>query len=221
MRHLNTSCSGGRKDNISKFISNDTRAYIEIKEENKLQKIYTEYNERYTGILVFNESNNLEIIKIAFADNSKNQNVWTIELRQQKDSSPPGKKLVEKDYIETLNSSAPEFQNWKQRFSSFPTTEPSLTQNFVGVAKAPNDTSGGTKIVDGEAIALRIKDSFCFCRNFAGTPAIAGSFCTNSALRCAADNLCDVWECVESGEWTGSCSASLEQAKVCLGEYQE
>lgn len=43
----------------------------------------------------------------------------------------------------------------------------------------------------------------------------------NSALKCAFDNLCDAWGCIEAGNWGPGCQESLDKAKVCLGVYDE
>lgn len=205
---------GSRADNQAKkvltFISDRSRAYLEVKEENKLRKLFTEQHPRYMVMLVFNESNNPEILKLSFTDNLRKQNVWTIEFREQKTGSLPGKKLAQADFIATLNSDVPGFKDWKKRFSSFPSAESARNSHFI-VVNASNTKSAGTIITDGKIVTLKMKDWVCACKN--GT--IAGP-CMISNLRCALDNLCAVWGCIEEGKWNPDCQSSLNQAKACL-----
>lgn len=206
--------SGSRTDNQAKkvlmFISDRSRAYLEVKEENKLRKIFTEQTPRYMAMLVFNESNNPEILKLSFTDNLRKQNVWTIEFRAQKAVSPLGKKLAQQDFIATLSSNDPGFKDWKRKFSSFPSAEPARGSHFI-IVNTSNTKSPGTAITDGKIVTLKMKDWVCACKN--GT--IAGP-CMISNLRCALDNLCNVWGCIEEGTWNPDCQSSLNQAKACL-----
>lgn len=209
-------CSAKSCNNVqvSKFVSNDQKGYLEVKKDNNLRKIFTEYQQNYKAIVVFDELNNPELLKMSFTDSLKQPNVWTIEFRQKKGVPSLGKGLVENAYIKRLNSSDAAFNDWKERFSSFPVADPSLTRNFV-IGTAPG-SFGAINIIEGDRIVYRIKDQVCRCQNGGTSPS-----CGNANLKCALDNLCAAADCYESNNWTDECKRNLDVASECLRKAEQ
>jgi hypothetical protein len=193
---------------VSKFISSERQAYLEVKADDGLHKIYTEHRGEYKAMFVFGERDNPELIELSFLDAGKRITTYILEFRTEKDRVSLGLQFADHELIRSLKSDAKGFEDWRDRFSTFPDR---VTGSAVLTDPSFADPTG-VRILDGDTIVFRASDYFCFCRN--GGLAAA---CIISALRCAMDNLCTVWECIESGEWSPSCHDALEEAKACLG----
>jgi hypothetical protein len=195
----------------SKFIASGNQAYVEVKVDGALQKIYTEHNGDYKSLLVLGERNNHELLQFSFPDSSKRIVTYVLEFRTEKDNVSPGLKVAGSELIKSLSSEADGFKDWQSRFSSFPDqptgsavmTDPSFADPV------------GVDIVDGDQIVLgrRMSDLVCYCQR----GSTHYSCIIDSAIRCALDNLCTVFECLEAGEWSPSCHDALQAAKACLG----
>jgi len=193
---------------VSKFISSGEQACLEVTVDGILQKIYTEHNADYKALLVFGERDNPELLQFSFRDSSKRIVTHILEYRTEKDRVPPGRKVADNEFIQSLRSDADGFRDWQARFSSFP--EKPTGSAVLTDASFGNPT--GITIVDGDRIVFRIRDWLCFCQRGG-----IAAHCFNSVLRCAFDNLCAAWGCIEAGEWSAECHDSLERAKACLG----
>ena len=193
---------------VSKFISSGEQAYLEVMVDRSPHKIYTEHHADYKAMFIFGEKDNPELLEVSFLDSSKTITTFIVEFRTEKDRVSPGLPVADNELIKSLKSDAKGFEDWQDRFSSFP-VEPTDRGALTDASFA--DPSG-IKIVDGNEIIFRASNYFCYCRNGGLSAA-----CIISTLRCAMDNLCTVWRCIEAGEWSPECHDALEAAKACLG----
>jgi hypothetical protein len=199
---------------VTQFVASGHQAYLEIAlDDGRVQQIYTESRGDYKALMVFGEKSNPELLKYAFSDASKKIVTSVYELRTDKDVPSPGRDVATNEFIKSLKSDEKGFADWQARFASFP--EEPTSQKYAadpGFAD-PIDTV----IVDGGGgIVFRIKDWLCHCRE-----GRISSLCIISATRCALDNLCTVWDCVEAEYWTPECYTARDQAEACLGELEQ
>lgn len=187
------------------------RTYVELREGDAVRKVVTEQQRHYSATLVFNEFDSLELLELSFADDVKQRNIWTIEVRQRKDAAPLGSTFLTDDYIERLETESTEFKEWMRGLLSSRSAGTAVKKGFV-VLTDPQTGSDGETSPGGEPIPLMaIKDLLCACSD-----GKVMAHCFVSTLRCAVDNLCSAWDCVESGEWTESCRTDIAEAERCL-----
>lgn len=209
--------TGCKRNQISEFVASESHTYFELMKDKKKHKIYTEINSNLMAFFVLDEFDNPELLKLIFKDSIQNLNTFIFEFRKQKDVSSPAKNFINKDFINSLKGDDSLFKEWKNHYSSFQISEQKFTKTYVIVDTSKNNLQG-TKFTENNKVVYRISNYFCYCKN----GGIAGYCILNSALRCALDNLCDLWkDCIETGNWGPGCQTSLDQAKVCLGTYEQ
>ena len=197
---------------INKFIHGDGRTYAELGDGDSVLRVLTEHATRFSATAVL-KADVLELLELSFGDPDKQGNLWTIALRRS-DALPSA--LMSERFVEDLKGDFTGVDEWKRSVLAPRRERPAVRMSLLVLTDSDPVTGDGDVTLGEEFAEMRIKDLFCSCKP--GTFSVA--HCLNSALRCAMNNLCDAWDCVESGEWTPECSQNLEMARVCLGEYQ-
>ena len=209
------SCVGCERKKVINFATTEGRTYFELRSEGKTHRVYTEAKSNFSGIFVIDELDNLEVLKLSFPDSSKKQNSLIVELRSQRDITSLGRRIIDKDFINSIKGGSTQFENWKAQYLALPETDGQSTKSYVIFASVTDKNPEKIKFVEGATVVFRLKDYFCGCKN--GRLYTA---CFVSTLRCAMDNLCALWDCVEQGIWTDSCQDNYEKAKACLAHAE-
>lgn len=198
---------------VSKFISSKNQAYLEISVDGRLQRVYTEFQGDYKALVVLGEKSNPELVEFSFLDSSKRIATYLLEFRTEKGQISPGRRIADSAFLQSLKSDAPGFQDWQKRFSSFP-EKPTSSGVFTDASFADPVS---IDVLTGGGITYRwMRDWLCHCRE-----GRVSGLCFPSAVRCVFDNLCTVWDCIESGSWTAECETALQQAQACMGDEVE
>jgi hypothetical protein len=200
---------------VSQFVADGNKHYVEIVSGKKVQKIVTEMNERYQAVVIFDEYNVPQWLKVSFTDSAKQQTGFVWEFRKEKNGTSDAADLIDRNKIDALENDNAQFAAWRKQYLDYITVNSSTGMGRYVFVDSSNGKPSGIDLVNGTAVRFNIKNYFCSCKR-----GYALAHCMISATRCALDNLCKVWDCVEAGEWSPECSQSLDQAKVCLGEYR-
>lgn len=208
---LISTCWGCQKTHVKNFTGSDKRTYFELHDGKKFQNIYTEIQSNRMALIVMDEANKPQLIKVSFPDGAGESNTILLEFTENRDTPSAGKKFLKESFIRELTAADGRFEQWKKGILSFPTSDPKFTMSYVIAGKIGDEWSG-IVFTDCNTVASRIKDYYCTCR-------VSPGACANSGLRCAMNALCDLWEnCVDTGDWGPTCNASLAQLKVCSFE---
>jgi hypothetical protein len=209
------SVSGCQTAHVEKFTVSGKHTYFQVQDGQKVQKVYTEIQPNRMVVVVLDEANQPQLIRLSFADNAGRRNTLLMEFSQTGKAISAGKNFSEEKFLRSLTAANGKFEEWKKKYLSFPSSDPKYTKRYV-IPEKLGDNRDDIVFADRERIKLRFRDFFCGCKD----GKIWGE-CFVSALRCALDNLCELSDCVETGEWTPECSSNLEKAKLCLGQYEK
>jgi hypothetical protein len=189
------------------FVSSGDQAYVEVKLDRGVRKLYTESRGDFRALLVLGEANNAELLKLSFVDASKKIVTMVLEFRTEKGKASPGL-AVDNEFIKSLRSDAKDFAEWQVRFASFP-EEPTVSHVLTGMAFAE---PVAPEIVDANGgFALRsMRDWLCMCQ----VPIWPDSeVCADPYYRCLLNTLCDAWDCLAA--IGGNCDVVVAGAALC------
>lgn len=190
------------------FVASKDQAYTEVSVDGRVQKLVTEYYGDNKALLVLGEKNNPEVLKFSFVDESKKVVSVVVEFRTEKGSAPAGLDVAGNEFIKSLSSDAEGFADWQAQFAAFPEQ---VTEHLVLTDPSFADPVAD-EVIDGNGgFVFRIRDKLCKCREGFATVCLT----MTSIVRCVLDNLCTVWDCLRSGEWTPQCSAAWQTAVEC------
>lgn len=172
------------------FVSSGDQAYVEVKLDRGVRKLYTESRGGFRALLVLGEANNAELLRLSFVDASKKVVTIVYEFRTEKGKASPGL-AVDNEFIKSLRSDAKGFADWQVRFASFP-EEPTVSHVLTHTAFA-EPVAPEIVYASGEFALRSMRDWFCMCQ----VPIWPKSeVCKDPYYRCLLNTLCDAWDCL-------------------------